>query len=291
MRKSLYTAGVILAVVFCLTASAFAEGTLETIAKRGEFIVGVRDGAIPFGFFNEKNEQVGFSIDMAYEFKQALEKKLAKPLKIELKTVNPKTRIPLVANGTIDMECGSTTHTVGREETVDFTITVFLTGSQLLVKKNSKIKSAKDLAGKKVGAAQGSTNEAAIRDLNTKGAIKPPATIVVYQEHPQGMLALEKGMLDAYCTDGTLLGGLKAKAPKPDDYKIVGGMLTYDPYAFIVRQNDSAFLDFINAQIIEMIKDGRYMTIYDKWFGPKGVLPMPITDEFKTLLKLQAWPS
>ena len=83
----------------------------------------------------------------------------------------------------------------------------------------------------------------------------------------------------------------KAKAPKPDDYKIVGEMLTYDPYAFIVRQNDSVFLDFVNAQIIEMIKDGRYMTIYEKWFGPKGALPMPMTDEFKTLLKLQAWPS
>ena len=151
MRKSLYTAGVILAVLFCLTTSVFAEGTLDTISKRGEFIVGVRDGAIPFGFFNEKNEQVGFSIDMANEFKLALEKKFAKPLKIELKTVNPKTRIPLVANGTIDMECGSTTHTIGREETVDFSITVFLTGSQLLVKKNSKVKSAKDLAGKKVG--------------------------------------------------------------------------------------------------------------------------------------------
>jgi len=105
------------------------------------------------------------------------------------------------------------------------------------------------------------------------------------------LLALEKGIIDAYCGDGTHLGGLKAKAPKPDDYKIVGEMLTYDPYAFIVRQNDSAFLDFVNAQIIEMIKDGRYMTIYEKWFGPKGALPMPMTDEFKTLLKLQAWPS
>ncbi len=291
MRRSWYAAGVILAVVLCLTVPAFAEGTLDAIAKRGEFIVGVRDGAIPFGFFNEKNEHVGFSIDMAAEIKLALEKKLGKPLKMELKTVNPKTRIPLVANGTIDIECGSTTHTIGREETVDFTITVFLTGSQLLVKKNSPIKGAKDLAGKKVGAAQGSTNEAAIRDLNTKGAIKPPATIVVYQEHPQGMLALEKGIIDAYCGDGTHLGGLKAKAPKPDDYKIVGEMLTYDPYAFIVRQNDSVFLDFVNAQIIEMIKDGRYMTIYEKWFGPKGALPMPMTDEFKTLLKLQAWPS
>ena len=291
MRRSWYAAGVILAVVLCLTVPAFAEGTLDAIAKRGEFIVGVRDGAIPFGFFNEKNEHVGFRIDMAADIKKKKKKKLGKPLKMELKTVNPKTRIPLVANGTIDIECGSTTHTIGREETVDFTITVFLTGSQLLVKKNSPIKGAKDLAGKKVGAAQGSTNEAAIRDLNTKGAIKPPATIVVYQEHPQGMLALEKGIIDAYCGDGTHLGGLKAKAPKPDDYKIVGEMLTYDPYAFIVRQNDSVFLDFVNAQIIEMIKDGRYMTIYEKWFGPKGALPMPMTDEFKTLLKLQAWPS
>lgn len=281
-------------IVFCFMLlfplSSFAQGTLDKISKSGEFVVGVRDGAIPFGFISKENEHVGFSVDMAKEFHKALEKKLNKPIKLVFKTTNPKTRIPLVANGTIDIECGSTTHTVDREETVDFTLTIFLTGTQILTKKGSGIKSYKDLAGKKVGAAQGSTNEKAIRDLNDKGEIKPAANIVVYQEHSQGFLALQRNILDAYVTDGILLAGLKAKAPNPEEYEVVGGFITYDPYAYIVRENDSKFRDFINIEIIKMIKDGRFYQIYDKWLGPKGVVPYPMSEEFKILLKLQAWP-
>jgi len=288
--KKIYLIIMVGVFVLCLTTSVFAQGTLEKIAKSGEFVVGVRDGAIPFGFISKDNEHVGFSVDMAKEFHKALEKELGKPIKFTLKTTNPKTRIPLVANGTIDIECGSTTHTVDREETVDFTITAFLTGTQLLVKKGSAIKDPKDLAGKKVGAAQGSTNEKAIRDLNEKGVIKPPANIVVYQEHSQGFLALQRGILDAYCTDGILLAGMKAKAPKPEEFEVVGDLITYDPYAYIIRENDSNFRDFINIQIIKMIKDGRFLKNYEKWFGPNGTVPYPMTEEFKILLKLQAWP-
>jgi polar amino acid transport system substrate-binding protein/glutamate/aspartate transport system substrate-binding protein len=278
-------------LALCFAAPVFAQGgTLEKIAKSGEFTVGVRDGAIPFGFISKDNEHVGFSVDVAKEFHKALERKLGKSLKFTLKTTNPKTRIPLVSNGTIDIECGSTTHTVDREETVDFTITVFLTGTQLLVKKGSGIKSYKDLPGKKVGAAQGSTNEKAIRDLNDKGEIKPAANLVVYQEHSQGFLALDRGIVDAYCTDGILLAGMRAKAPNPEQYEVVGGFITYDPYAYIVRENDSKFRDFINIEIIRMIKDGRYAKIYDKWLGPTGVVPYPMDEEFKIFQKLEAWP-
>lgn len=288
--KKIYLIIMVGVFVLSLTTGVFAQGTLEKISKSGEFVVGVRDGAIPFAFISKDNENVGFSVDMAREFHKGLEKELGKPLKLTWKTTNPKTRIPLVANGTIDIECGSTTHTVDREETVDFTVTVFLTGTQLLVKKGSGIKNDKDLPGKKVGAAQGSTNEKAIRDLNEKGVIKPPANIVVYQEHSQGFLALQRGILDAYCTDGILLAGLKAKAPKPEEFEVVGDLITYDPYAYIIRENDSNFRDFINIQIIKMIKDGRFLKNYEKWFGPNGTVPYPMTEEFKILLKLQAWP-
>jgi len=210
--------------IFSLSPAAFG-GTLDDIASRGEFMVGVRDGAIPFGFYDKDNQRAGFSLDMAEEFRKGLEEKLGKPIKITFKTVNPKTRIPLVANKTLDIVCGSSTHTVAREDTVDFTLTIFLTGTQLLVKKGSGITGYKGLAGKRVGAAQGSTNEKAIRDLNAEGKIKPEAQIVVYQEHSQGMLALQKGVVDAYCTDGILLAGLRAKAPNPEDYELAGGLI------------------------------------------------------------------
>lgn len=281
----------LVAVLFLLSfVPGVYAGALDTIEKKGEFIVGVRDGAIPFGFFDADNQHVGFSVDMAKEFHKALEEKFGKPIKLTLKTINPKTRIPLVANRTLHMVAGSSTHTIAREETVDFTITVFLTGTQLLAKKSKGFQSYKDMAGKRVGAAQGSTNEKAIRDLNEKGEIKPPADIVVYQEHSQGMLALQKDIIDAYCTDGILLAGLKAKAPNPDEYALVGDLITYDPYAYIVPEDDSKFRDFINIQLIKMIKDGRYYQHYEKWFGPNGVVPYPMTKEAATLMKLQAWP-
>jgi polar amino acid transport system substrate-binding protein/glutamate/aspartate transport system substrate-binding protein len=288
MRRILATLGA--AILVLGIGAAGTAATLDDIEKKGEFVVGVRDGAIPFGFFDANNEHVGFSVDMAKEFHKALEEKFGKSIRLTLKTINPKTRIPLVANRTLHMVAGSSTHTVAREETVDFTITVFLTGTQLLAKKAQGLESYKDLAGKRVGAAQGSTNEKAIRDLNEKGDIDPPAEIVVYQEHSQGMLALQKDIIDAYCTDGILLAGLKAKAPNPDEYELVGDLITYDPYAYIVPEDDSKFRDFINIQLIAMIKDGRYQEHYDKWFGPQGTVPYPMTQEAQTLMKLQAWP-
>ena len=288
MKRSAY-ALVSVMLVLCLAAVGYA-GVLEDIEKKGEFVVGVRDGAIPFGFFDANNQHVGFSVDMAKEFHKGLEAKFGKSITLTLKTINPKTRIPLVANRTLHMVAGSSTHTVAREETVDFSITVFLTGTQLLAKKDKGFTSYKDLAGKRVGAAQGSTNEKAIRDLNDKGAINPAAEIVVYQEHSQGMLALQKDIIDAYCTDGILLAGLKAKAPNPDEYELVGDLITYDPYAYIVPENDSDFRDFINIELITMIKDGRYEQYYEKWFGPSGTVPYPMSKEAATLMKLQAWP-
>jgi len=289
MKKAVVVVTVAVLILFAFSMVCTAQ-TLEKIKKTGKFVVGVRDAAIPFAYIDKNNQNVGFSVDMAKEFHKAIEKELGKKIKLQLKTSTPKTRIPLVANGTIDIECGSTTHTVPREDTVDFTITVFLTGTQLLVKKGSGIRNVNDLLGKKVGAAQGSTNEKAIRDLNMQGKINPPAKIIVYQEHSRGFLALQQGILDAYCTDGILLSGMQAKAPNPGDFELVGGLITYDPYAYIVRENDSNFRDFINAQIIAMVKDGRFERLYQKWFGPNGVVPYPMTKEFKILIDLQAWP-
>lgn len=289
MKKvSLFSTILMTALFF--TTGAIAADTLKKISDSGTFITGVRDGSIPFGFHNDKNEHVGFSIDLAKEFHKALEEKLGKKLKFKTTVVNPKTRIPLVANGNLHMVTGSATHTIPREDTVDFSVTFFLTGSQLLVKKSAGYTSVKDLAGKKVGAAQGSTNEKTIRNLNSSGYFNPPVKLVVYQEHTQGMLALNNGIINAYCTDGSLLAGMKSKAKNPDDFVILGEMLSYDPYAYILPENDSNFRDFINEQLIRMFVDGRYMKYYEKWFGADGVVPFPMTDDFETLLKLQSWP-
>jgi polar amino acid transport system substrate-binding protein/glutamate/aspartate transport system substrate-binding protein len=229
-------------------------------------------------------------MDVAKEIHKAVEKKIGKSVKLTFKPVNPKTRIPLVANRTVDMVCGSATHTVPRDEVIDFSITFFLTGTRLLVPKGSPIKDFEDLANRRVGAARGSTNEAAVRMANRDGIISPEAKIMVYDEHSKGFLALRQGKVDAYCTDGSLLAGMRQKAPNPDKWEIVGRLLTYDPYAFIIAENESDFRDLVNFTLIELINSGKFFEHYEKWMGPNGEVPIPMTDEYKTLLKLQAWP-
>ena len=278
---------VALPLVACAPAE---ESVLEKIKRTGEVTIGHREGSVPFGFYDEKGNWVGFSIDIAGRLVEELEKELGMDIKYTKTPVNPKTRIPLVANRTVDIVMGSSTHTIPRDDTVDFTITFFLTGSRLLVAKGSPIKDFEDLAGKKAGAATGSTNEKALRDANTAGIISPPCEIVGFEEHPKGFLALSQGKIDAYCTDGSLLAGMKQAAPNPEDWEVIGRLLTYDPYAYIVPENDSGWRDFVNTFLIHLIKSGEFYEIYDKWMGPDGVVPIAMTDEYKTLLELQAWP-
>lgn len=261
-----------------------AESTLDKITSSGKMVMGTRSGSVPFGFIDQDNRWVGFSIDLCTEVKNKLEAKAGKKINLELKEVTPSNRIPLVANGTIDIECGSTTYTRGRDETVDFSINFFFTGSQLLVKRDSGIKSVADLAGKRVGATQGTTNEKAVRE------VAPKAQVVVFQDHPSGFLALEQGRIDAYTTDGIILAGLRAKSPNAATYEVVGDFFTQDPYSFILRENDSKWRDFVNHSLMAMIEDGTYFTYYDKWFGDEGVVPYPMSPAVKTYITMQVMP-
>lgn len=276
----------LLAALVLLTAAgpALAQSVLEKITRTGTLTAGTRTASIPFAFINEKNEWIGFSIDLLEAVRVRLEKKLGKPVKLEKKEVTPQTRIPLVANRTIDVECGSTTYTRGRDETVDFSLVFFLTGSQLLVRKGSGIKSLADVAGKRVGATQGTTNEKALR------AAQPRAEVVTFQDHGAGFLALQQGKIAAYTTDGILLAGLAAKAPNPQEYEVVADFFSKDPYACILPENDSRWRDFVNHTFMELIDSGRYFELYDKWFGERGVVNYPMSAQARAFITLQAMP-
>ena len=150
------------------------------------------------------------------------------------------------------MDCGSTTYTRGRDEIVDFSIPFFFTGSQLLVKKGSGIKTLADVASKRVGTAAGTTNEKALR------AAQPRAEVVTFQDHGAGFLALEQGRVVAYVTDGILLAGLTAKAKNPKDYEVVGDFFSKDPYSCMVPENDSKWRDFVNHTFMELIESGKF---------------------------------
>jgi polar amino acid transport system substrate-binding protein/glutamate/aspartate transport system substrate-binding protein len=263
---------------------ALAETVLEKINRTGVLTAGTRTASIPFAFINEKNEWIGFSVDLLDAVRARLEKKLGKSVTLDKKEVTPATRIPLVANRTIDMECGSTTYTRSRDETVDFSVVFFITGSQLLVKRGSGIRNLGDVAGKRVGATQGTTNEKALR------ASQPRAEVVTFQDHASGLLALEQGKIVAYTTDGILLAGLTAKAKNPKDYEVVGEFFSKDPYACILPENDSKWRDFVNHTVMELIDSGKFFELHDKWFGEKGVVNYPMSQPVRAFITLQSMP-
>ena len=268
-----------------LAAPAAAETTLEKIGRTGTLTIGTRTGSPPFAFVNKQNEWVGFSIDLVEQgIVPAISKKIGKPVKLEKKESTPPTRIPLLSSNAVDLIAGTMTDTRPRRESVDFSLTFFVTGAQFLVKKGSAIRGIQDIAGKRVAAQQGSTNAAIIR------ARVPTAQLREFPDQPAAFQALTQGQVDAYTNDGIQLAGLKAKAPTPGDWEIAGDFYSYEPYGMAMRKNDSDFRNVVNNGLMELIESGKYFDLYEKWFGPKGEVPYPLTTEDKRFFQLQVVP-
>lgn len=274
-----------LALALPLASPAFAETTLEKIGRTGVLTIGTRTGSPPFAFINKSNEWVGFSIDLVEQaILPELSKKLGKPIKLEKKESTPPTRIPLLASNAVDLIAGTMTDTRSRRESVDFSLTFFVTGAQFLVKKGSPIKGIETIGGKRIAAQQGSTNERIIRER------VPTAQLRVFPDQPAAFQALAQGQVDAYTNDGIQLAGLIAKAPNPAEWQIVGDFYSYEPYGMAMRKNESDFRNVVNNGLMEAIESGLYFKLYDKWFGPKGDVPYPLTPEAKRFMILQVVP-
>ncbi len=291
LRLSTVFFAVLMLALFIITVPSYAENILDKIEKTGEVAIGFREGSVPFGYLNSQGEWVGFGLDLGNEFVKALSDRFGKKIALVKKPMNPKTRIDMVVNGTVDMGIGSTTITLAREEVVDFSLPYFLTGTRLLVPKGSPIKDFPDVAGKRVGMGSGSTaNIQGMDNAIASGLVKPACEKVLFEEHNKGFLALQQGKIDAYFTDASILAGMKAKASNPNDWEIVGRHLTYEPYGILLPENQGEWRDFVNAALIRMIKDGRFEQIYDKWFGPNGEVPLPMSNEYEMLLKVLSYP-
>ncbi|MBW2148665.1 MAG: transporter substrate-binding domain-containing protein [Deltaproteobacteria bacterium] len=267
-----------------------ANNTLVKISRTGEFVVGVRDKFLPVGYRNEKGDWVGLGLDIAREIHKKLEENMGKTIKLTFLPVAPWTRTPMLVDGNVDIVCDTTAHTLRRDEVVDFSITWLVSGARLLTDIGSRIREAKDLAEKKVGAIQKSSCERVIRDLIDTGVIKPPAHVMVFPDHSRGFAALRRGIIDAYCADERVLATIKAHASNSSRWKVIGRLLTRDFYGLMTRQNDSNFLDFVNFVLIDLIRSGKFFEIYARWHGPRGVVPLPMNYETQLLLKLQSWP-
>ena len=262
----------------------WAETVLEKIRRTGVLAAGTRNSSIPFAYINEKNDWVGFSIDLLEAIRARLEKNLSRQIKLEKKEVTPENRIELVAKRVVDVECSSTTYTKGRDAIVDFSIHFFFTGDQLLVKRGSGVKDVADVAGKRVGILRGATAEKNLR------AVQPKAEIIPFGDNGAVFLALEQGRIVAYANDGILLAGLASRATNPKEYEVVGRFFSNEPYACMVPENDSKWRDFVNHTFMELIESGKYFALYDKWLGERGIVPYPMTPQVRSYILMQSMP-
>ncbi|HEX6141719.1 MAG TPA: amino acid ABC transporter substrate-binding protein [Geminicoccaceae bacterium] len=261
-------------------------GTLQKIKQNGEIVIGHRESSVPFAYINDAGEPEGYTIDLCMRIVDEVKKEIGvDDLEVRMVPVNPQTRIPLLANGTIDIECGSTTNNLTRQQQVDYGHTTFITGTKLLVKKDSGIQEVEDLDGKAIAVAQGTTNERAIKDVIAEKGLD--VNVLNVKDHAEGFLALETDRVDAYSTDHILLHGLISKARNPEQYAVVGRFLSYDPYAIMIRRDDSAFRLVVNRTLSALFRSGEIFEIYQKWFDPIGAPP---GDLLEAAFVIQALP-
>ena len=283
--KRLASLVVALAVLAGGVASAMAETTLEKIARTETLTIGTRTASPPFAYVNAKNEWVGFSIDLVEQLVVPhLSQKVGKTIKLEKKESTPPTRIPLLSSNAVDLIAGTMTDTRPRRDSVDFSITFFITGSQFLVKKGSPIKGIQNIDGKRIATQQGSTQARILRER------APKAVLREFPDQPAAFQALVQGQVDAFSNDGIQLAGLKAKAQNPAQWEIVGDFYSYEPYGMAMRKNESDFRAVVNSALMDGIESGKYFEIYDKWFGPKGELPYPMSAAVRQFMIYQVVP-
>jgi glutamate/aspartate transport system substrate-binding protein len=271
------------------TASAQdVGGTLDKIRKTGSITLGHRDTSIPFSYYDDKQQVVGYAMDICYKVVEAVRAHLKmKKIDIKLNPVTSATRIPLMANGTIDLECGSTTNNLERQKQVWFATTHFVTANRFVSKKSANLKTLDDLKGKTVVSTAGTTNIRQATELNV--ARKLGMNIIAAKDHAEAFLTVDTGRAVAFFMDDILLYGLVANSRNPDEWVISGEALSVEPYGIMLRKDDVEFKKVVNGAINALYKSGEINQIYEKWFlkpiPPRGVnLNVPMSAQFKRVV-------
>ncbi|HTC98011.1 MAG TPA: amino acid ABC transporter substrate-binding protein [Bradyrhizobium sp.] len=280
--------GLALAAAFGASQAGAEEltGTLKNIKETGAITLGYRDSSIPFSYLDDNQKPVGFAMDICYKIVDAVKKELKlDKLEVKLNPVTSATRIPLMANGTIDLECGSTTNNAERQKQVSFTNTHFLTASRYVFKKSSGLKSIDDLKGKTVVSTAGTTNIKQLTEANVSRSLG--ATIVPAKDHAESFLMVETDRAVAFVMDDILLASLVAGSKSPSDYVIsTDAFSTPEPYGIMLRKDDAPFKKVVDAATAALYTSGEGQKLYDKWFmakiPPKDLnLNTPISPELK----------
>ncbi len=277
----------LLAALALVAAPVLAQdtGTLKKIKDTGTITIGYREASIPFSYLDENQKPIGYAMDICYKVVDAVKAKLNMPnLKVALNPVTPSTRIPLMANGTIDLECGSTTNNAERKKQVDFGMTYFVIKYRYVAKKSAHMDTIADLKGQTVVSTAGTTDIKALNELNS--ADKMGMNILAANDHPAAFLMVETGRAKAFLMDDILLYGLVANSKDPADFHISSASLGLEPYSLMLRMDDPEFKKVVDDAMTKLYKSGEIEKIYGKWFlskiPPRGiVLDFPISDSLK----------
>jgi ABC-type amino acid transport substrate-binding protein len=277
------------AVVMSAAATAQTPSTLDKVKASGVITVAYRESSIPFSYLDDKGQPTGFGWEICGKIVDDVKKATGRAdLKVETQAVTSANRIPLLQNGTIDIECGSTTNNSDRQKQVAFAINYFYTGTRFLVKADSPIKSLDDLRGKTVVSTTGTTNYKVIRNLSEEK--KLDINLLGAKDHAESALMVQSGRAVAFGMDDILLYGLKASALNPAELAIVGAPIQVEPYAIMLRRDDPAFKKLVDGTLTSLMKSGEFTTLYKKWFQspipPKGInLNAPMSQELQDNLK------
>jgi glutamate/aspartate transport system substrate-binding protein len=275
--------------LFAGGAHAQEAGTLKKIKDTGVISLGYRESSIPFSYYDEQQNVIGYSHEFMMKIVDAVKQKLNTPdLKIKLTPVTPQNRIPLVQNGTVDLECGSTTNNMEREQQVTFSNTIFVIGTRLMTRKDSGIKDWLDLKGKTVVTTAGTTSERLLRRMNQDKGMG--MNIISAKDHEEAFQALASGRASAFMMDDALLAGERAKSGHPAEFVILGTPQSEEAYGCMMRKNDPEFKKVVDGAIAKIETSGEADQIYQKWFEspipPKGLnLKFPESDAIRALFK------
>jgi glutamate/aspartate transport system substrate-binding protein len=289
IRRATVAVSLVLTTLALPVLAQELTGTLKKVKDSGNITMGIRESSLPLSYLDDKQQPVGYHIDICNRIVDAVKAQLKLPsLKVTHTPVTSQNRIPLVTNGTVDLECGSTTNNEARKKQVDFAPTTFVTNVRMAVKKSSGIKSLDQLNGKPVATTTGTTSVQLMR-THEKG--KHIDFKEVYaKDHADAFLMLETDRAVAFVMDDNLLAGLMVTSKNPNDYAIVGEVLNIEPIAIMLRREDSAFKKLVDDTVVGLMKGGEIDKLYAKWFmspiPPKNAnLNFPMSDKLKELVK------
>jgi ABC-type amino acid transport substrate-binding protein len=286
--STLMTAALLSIGLICAASAANAQ-TLQKIADSNKITVSYRESSVPFSYLIGSTKAVGFSVELTEAIIDDVRKKVKKSnLEVAYMPVTSQNRIPLLMNGTYDLECGSTTNNSARGKDVTFAVSHFYTGTRLLTKKSSGIKNYADLAKKTVASTTGTTNAQVIRKYSADKNLD--MQLILGKDHDDSLLLVETDRAVAFAMDDILLFGLRANSKNPAALEVVGDSLQVEPYGCMLRKDDPEFKKLVDGTLTRLMKSGEFSKLYDKWFmspiPPKGVnLNLPMSEQLKANLK------